>query len=788
MPEIAINQENQATQSTKPFLAGNFVKVFIFFFFGFAVIAGNFLFENRIFSDKTAEIEADVLKIDYSNENVLQGGGVIRFDSTTTPVLDVISSDKKYPLFDFKGGRLWGNFLSSGEKANIVVGKIVVMPNRAVFDLSFDGSKMDLDVYNGDVYLGFLPEGVQLSAYVDPYSTLFMNRFLVARDNHVSIPMSKITEEISPLLYLKLAKEFKYTAVPSSEKESDFVKDNFQKDSEFVESVKQKFESSLSRPVVDKGFLNNVIFQAEEWLTFVPSKKRQMFFSHLFTNLDNAMYFASKGLIHTDVLNSLNSFDSYLNSLPVSYLQSEDYYFRFDEYVKNLSIFSPEDEQYEILEFLLNKKIFDQRDLNEVVDLLWIKVYEGIDDGDTFAYKALDSYYNAFDKTVRKSADLDKYAIYATFQNQLFDNLFLKYPLFYKDGYFAIKGVFENVLIEVYAQGQLNDEVKQSFISTKIDFLKRLKKFFFEEQVDISEAKKIYSRLFEEISNLMPSDNSSVAVIQLFESELSGFDDFFGYLTSPEYQKPAYGSTHKERYDTYLKERETILSFENIQKEMAGGMEFSSMVTISDVVDEIESAMASVENLSELSIGSIKDTEQRFVDITAVLGGYPFSAVYDRDTSLVKEVHAYNELVSENAVNMESLLSVFKVKFANLADKSVSEGEYTLETDAQRTARFFVAKIVSEAGFIAEIDDVSVVDEQNAVYRVEKIGLAGYEDITVTFDVVMNGEFATNIYIKIDEKPQVISGQFTLEELAGVIAAEYGFISGGKEKPVKVLR
>ena len=183
MPEIAINQENQAIQANKPFLAGNLVKVFIFFLFGFAVIAGNFLFENRVFSSENAKIEAAVLKLDYSKESVLSGGGVIRFDSTTTPVLDVISSDKKYPLFDLKSGKLWGNFLSSGEKANIVVGKIVVIPNRAVFDLSFDGAKMDLNVYNGDVYLGFLPEGVQLSAYVDPYSSLFMNRFLVARDN-----------------------------------------------------------------------------------------------------------------------------------------------------------------------------------------------------------------------------------------------------------------------------------------------------------------------------------------------------------------------------------------------------------------------------------------------------------------------------------------------------------------------------------------------------------------------------------------------------------------------------
>ncbi|MEK7547484.1 MAG: hypothetical protein AAB540_01180, partial [Patescibacteria group bacterium] len=75
-----------------------------------------------------------------------------------------------------------------------------------------------------------------------------------------------------------------------------------------------------------------------------------------------------------------------------------------------------------------------------------------------------------------------------------------------------------------------------------------------------------------------------------------------------------------------------------------------------------------------------------------------------------------------------------------------------------------------------------------AIYRVEEINLAGYEDITVTFDVVMNGEFATNIYVKVKGKSQVINGQFTLEELAGVIAAEYEFVSDGGEKQVKVLR
>ena len=79
------------------------------------------------------------------------------------------------------------------------------------------------------------------------------------------------------------------------------------------------------------------------------------------------------------------------------------------------------------------------------------------------AEEALNSYYEYFDQTIGENSDADFYKMYITYQNQLFDNLLLRHSLFYKDGYFAIKNVLEQTLIDLYVSGQLKDELKQAY-------------------------------------------------------------------------------------------------------------------------------------------------------------------------------------------------------------------------------------------------------------------------------------------------------------------------------------
>lgn len=781
--------------SEKPFFAGNIIKAIVFLVLAVGAVLGNFFleqgFSQAIEEDKEKNVE---FTFDYKKENQLDDNIVIRFDENFSNKLQG-KSLAKGNIFELKEGHFWGNFSMANVNSNIFVGRVVIMPVGAVFDLKYENGLLDLAVYDGDVYIGFLPKKFSKQEFFDPYSGTFLNSLLVPRDNKVSVASKKITNEIQPLLYLKLLKEFKYSSIGLSDnlKDADFVFENRKKDQEFSEKLKQNFKTdffALGNSVVEENKFSDFLLWAQKNLTFIPQKRNEIFLNDLFSSLDIAIYSAFSGDTEkANVKKYLDIFDAKFSLLSEEVLQNSSFQERFESYIDDLIVFGPGDDLYLIREFLLNKKSVQQGASDLIVSSYWQDVYRALNVNDFAAEEALDKYYNVFDKTLGKKSDEDFYRMYITYQNQLFDNLLIRFPIFYKDGYFAMKDVFENELITLYANSDLEIELKQDFISKKIDFLRRLKKFFFEEKIDVIEAKKIYSRLFSEVNELMPDKSSATAVLKLFEAELADFDDFWGYLTNLEYHKNAYGPNHAERYKIYLSERDTILNFIKVQEDVLG-TKISEEISVVDVVEEIEDVLISQEDLGELEIGEIKDVDQRNVDIKAVLGGYPFKAVFDRDTGLLSEVYAYEELITQRPLKLGNLLAILQEKFADLAEtESPNEDEdYTIETDAQRTARVYIIKKIAEYGFSADIKNVSVVDQLNAIYKVESATLEGLADVEISFDIVMNGEIATNLFIKMKDKPQLINGKFTLEELAEAVKIGINIGTEKEDKKGKIAR
>ena len=357
--------------------------------------------------------------------------------------------------------------------------------------------------------------------------------------------------------------------------------------------------------------------------------------------------------------------------------------------------------------------------------------------------------------------------------------------MFYRDGYFVMKEDFERALLGSYVQKKDKEELAQAFVARKIDFLKRLKKYFFEGDLEVLETKRIFKRLIGGARDLLPKDDDGgVAVIELFQNQLDDINDFWGYLNSPEYHSQLYGSSHEERYEAYLTERENIFSFVNIQEDVFGEV-VEQELSVAEVMDEVLKALSVYDDLADLEIGEIDDPADRYIPVMAVLGGYPFQADFDRDTGSLKQVYVYDELVSDRLVKVDNLLALLQNKFADLADNSTEEEEITLETTAQRTARLYIARLVSEYGFDAEIENIAVFDDKSAIYRIEKVTYHGYEDIEVTFDLIMSGETVTHVFMTVDRKPRVVDGEFTLEEFAGLVEAEINFQEHGIKPPTK---
>ena len=759
------------TLDSNIFVAGNLVKAGVFMTISILAVVGNFFIENQM------AIGSDILNEEftefiYTESNEIPNNGVIRFDEGSNIAAVQSVSDDEY-IFVFDEGDLWGNFLISDAKVNILVGKTVLIPDKAQFSIEYDGEKAILDVFDGDVYVGFLDSGLEVTDYTDQYSDIFINKLLVPRDTQVVLTMSKVTEKLSTLLTTKLVKEFKYSVIPTSVKDSMWVTTNENRDQNFLDDEKQSLVSEIIHygQSVNDGKFAEFIFWSEENLTFVPEKKNSIIFDHLFAYLDDAIYYANEGDLESSK-KSWQEFKDNLASLPISVKQSEEYIRTIDSYINRLSIFDPGDKQY----FIFNELVLTQPDKYKVVNLLWRDVYASLNENDAIAEEALSNYYNEFDETLGDYEDYALYKDYITYQNQLFDNLFLRYPVFYKDFYFEIKGVIERELMDLFEEGRLKDELRQAMIDAKFDFMKRLMKFFFEEDISVDEAKKILSRLNQDIKDLMPGE-SNAAVLDLFESKLDDIGDFWGYLNSSEYHMlKIYGANHEEKYQSYLEDRDLIWSVIDFQEDVLG--ESFTEITVEDVRKEVSSILEAAE-IRDYDIGGIEDVSQRYVKVNGVVGGYPFKALNDRDKISVKDVFVYDDLISDRSVKLHNLLPLIHEQFSELDEAIVLEEEQTIESIAERHARLYIRDLVVDAGFIAELEDVSVVNSEEAIYRIEQVTLETYADILVTFDYVMTEEKASNVFISVGGRPSVFEDQYTLDEVKSIIQAEADFDSDG---------
>ncbi len=779
-----MNQEKVEQDNQENKFIVNWIKTIFMIVFSSIIVFGNFFLEHSFAQDEKEKTEQDFSSLNYEKIYNFPERGILRFDDEKDNSLEIKELNDKEYLINMEEGRIWGNFYVSNVNLNILVDRVVVMPNNAVFELKKENNFFELAVYKGDVYLGFLEEGILLKDLQDSYSLLFMNRLLVPHESMVSFSLNQITNEIEPLLYSKLVKELRLSNLSSTKKDDDWVKNNLSSDREFFLFEKKDFLSEVLLKGISKKdtTLSNFIFWMEENLIFFPHKQEQVLIKHIFDYLNDALFYANERDLGK-MNSSLNYFDESFDLISDELKNRAEFKKILNDFIEKLFVFNSNDTQYFVLEFLLNNKI-EQENLSveEVVDVLnifWRNIYSVLNEGNVFAEEALKNYYKYFDKFLNQlMEDENFYHIFITYQNQLMDNLFIKYPVFYKEEYLAIKYALEENLLKLYNEGRLKNELKQSFIDNKIRFLRRLRILFFEGEISVLDAKDAFKRLFAEIDEFMPED-TKVAVLTFFETRLADMDDFWGYLSSPEYHTGIYGLNHKVRYENYLEERETIWSFISMQEVILGEL-VDEEKTVEEVLLEIENIFRENSNISEINVEEFTNISQRYVNVKGVFAGYPFEAKYDRYSDTISDIYIYEELISMSPLKLDSLLDVIYSKFDVITElrEILTEEEITLETSAQRYARLFIMNKVKEFGFELELDDVFVENEEKVIYRVKNVKVPDYRDLELIFDILMTEELVTNIYILVDGKPSVFAGKYSLLELKELVIAEYQRIKG----------
>jgi hypothetical protein len=727
-------------QEIKNQIRTSWVKLVIFSLISLSLLFLNFWFENS--STEAADIElAAPSSLESIEQHLLLGrGGKAAFQDFSDTLKLTLNETKNY----------WFNNFATTKNVNIIVDNLVFIPEKAAFNLEVEERAVKLSVLSGDVYVGFLDADLKRdNKTYDKYDNSFIARMVVGQGAQIDVLYRKINDQLALLLREKLEKEMRLSTVSSTFEKSSWVLENQKLDLQFLAEEKEGFRSLYGGFNPDESTTSKFFEFLRDNFTFVPEKIAQKKAED--ANEDFQRLLASDSLI---------TLDDFSNS-------------ELGQFLTKMKVFDNDDQEYNLRQ-LIFKRLFASADLNQRFNFLaqaWPEVYPA---------QNLDDYFEFLDDVLNKPVADKEYKMFLEYQNQLFDNLFLRFDTFYRDVDFEKKSFLEEQLLAASAGSRLENELKQSLLSKKITYFKRLRRLFFEEQVELEEAQKIGERLIVEARALLPENTEDgAAVLEIFADQLSDVADFLAYLNEPEYHLDIYGSTYKEKFDTYLLERDTIWNFIDIRENILGE-EIEVELTLSEVEDEIFEVFDSVPLITDLSLLDLEDVNQRYVKVSAVVEGYAFEGRYDRYTELIDSIVAYGEDIAVSAVRLDNLLDLMLQEFSDLNDfvGDLEEDERTaedlIESGAQRAARLFVAEKVSEFGFLVEIQDVKVLDLEQAIYTVDKVYLEIDEDqlVEVTFDLKMNGEMVQRLYVRTSGDPKVFENEYTLDELKLLVEGE----------------
>jgi hypothetical protein len=732
------------------------VRAGFFALFCVILLTGNYLWEESI--DPYVSTYIDEVQYDGSRVNIPGNAYVVSEDGLAEDVLGyegagLQKSGFEEYIFTLNKGRIWGNFASLGSKVNIVIeGKVYLIPAYSNFDVSYDGDVVKIKNYHGNLYVGVLGEPIESGGYMGEYNDVFDNVLLIPEGVMIEIPMSRVSSKLGYLLFSKLAKEFSYDFIPEVMYEDDFVEDNIADGIKFRESLKEFYREDFENTYDDmKDFSSSFFDWLNENLVIFEAKKESEY-------LDRLNGYVYEALLANVASEALVAFDDFENSEE----GFSDIF--FSNWFKRLTAFDSSDPEFVVFDFLIDQANSNYDDLYLLA--LRLGAYHSSDAEDAFV-STYDSVENLFGFT--SNDELNER--FLAFYNQIFDTFLLNFSDLYQMKYFDMKDAVERELFALYSGGQLKEELKQSFVDRKIELLERLIQYFFEEDIEIEDARGLMSYLIESIDEYMPSKKSRAAVIKLFEQELEDVGDFWGYLNSVEYSKSSlYGASHRERYAVYLLEKEQVTGILDVQEDILGGAVVDK-VTSDDVVDEVEVVFEEIDAL-DVIIEDITDTKKRFIKVAAILNGYAFDAEYDRDYGYVKNIYAYGELLSESNVKLDSLGDFLTKKLASVVEEAGIDESDDEETNAQKIAKTIIAKQVVEAGFGASMQDVDILDPVNAIYRLDDVVLSGNSDITVSFNFHANDATVTNVFVMKNGEGTTIMDIFPLEDLKNIVMDE----------------
>lgn len=742
--------------------------------------------------DELQTNQDQTVTVNFSTDGVIRlgAGTKLQFESGTAVASGFV--------FILQSGTVWVNSSFSTDNLKIIAPGVLLEPRRAVFNLENTNGKSVLKVYSNAVEAGLIPENYKNGP--------FINSFLVPAGNLASFYKDKIyssADDLKRLFYSKLIKEFEYSLIDPQEWISDtWFAQNLKLDQQLQQAEAKKVLTGIRESGLKVSSLDDLSYQFKKatdrvanFMTFRKEKNLQRLVETVFDQINDAEYLliygrnseAKERLVFFKSLleENISLADSQLSDLLMKNLRQV--YYQLISVLPDDPLFEAKATATDLLLKYLGK---NKDEVTEKIYLL--SDYFGYANqlagtNQTLARSALEQYYSRFNDLFKADQKIIAQNIYLiSEQNLLMDNLLLQYPQFYQDVYFAMKHSLEVQWLALLPDGTVKDDQKQTIISNKIDFLKKLRDFVLAESVNINDAKMVVTRLINEIKDLQT--NQELGISQLFDLRLKDYGQFLRFLKSTTVDSLK-GTSISDKYQQFVADQaQQAVTFDQALSEFLDSQNGGSAnLTVAKVLEQIKKDFSDAKVLN-LELGDLKDLSQKSVDVkNGELNGNIFKATYDWNSKLISQILVGDKIVMEDGIKLENLGKVLlSPGDQTLTQQTVQNTQQTMDTQqtqstgqseqvvgdskADRIAKILLTQKLKTMEIAVKEVNIQMVDKEVGIFTITEAALISDSSVVFSFTLHNKENLVESIIVKSDKGDKSLDGQFILSDLSSKVA------------------
>lgn len=660
----------------------------------------------------------------------LANSSKLRVDAMTIGSDDTSEMLKNITLY-LESGRLWVNNVFNSVEYDIYTNKTLVIPGNAVFEMTYNGSRLYVYNHMHDLNIGLLSKPYSELKRGGKLSDSFYNYFFLPEGNRVDIAESKISQKLATLLLSKLVKEFPIQVVLKEDLLKDeFYSQNLEYDNLYSDRYMQSYITSLKDTVVFGSFTNLQQLLLENLernkfpLIFSKQKKivsKEDFLGKIFNiaqvwslNEDTNAAERNSGQFYAFWHASLG----YLNFDNRAYLSSE---LKGLQGVLQTSLLYPGKKRVWDATFDSLRSNKDYEGLTEILISNLEEVYDLMDR--TEYSRALTSFnewgsrLNLFLSSYNKE-DLQPYYSAVETIRQNVTNLFARYSDFYAEDFFDTLTFVDQKLIELSTDKLEMEENRQTIIQDRIKILKRLSYLIQNNKLDRKNGVALGQAMLANVVSVRNQALYRVAIYEYFDAEIDEQTLLFEFYASPEYLLLKGG--FEEAFKAFQASRVDWGDLQEYLKKVQPGRSKVKRVDTDKLIASVYEQFTERKIYPE-SIGALSDDQNRLFEIKkGNVGQNIFSGMFDNQTKLMYDL-VVNERKLNKGVHIDKLREVVNsiALINDEVESARSETEVVISEELSENVSYssseslaitLVVNELSELGFFISKSDIEILD------------------------------------------------------------------------------